>query len=125
VGHVRIHGKERPGKQLSVKSLHSFSILLLLCLPVCSFALLIISFVKWKLTSLINLFFILFSIIFNEPIQLFYQNKLELEFLVAIDWNVYVSVEDFQVSPLNFLNWLTVGRDKLVCIVRRAFFVVV
>ena len=27
----------------------------------------------------------------------FQQNKLELEFLVAIDWNVFVTVEDFQL----------------------------
>ena len=31
----------------------------------------------------------------------FFQNKLELEFLVAIDWNVYVSQEDFQRMTAN------------------------
>lgn len=31
----------------------------------------------------------------------FFQNKLELDFLVAIEWNVYVSVSDFQKMTSN------------------------
>ena len=39
-----------------------------------------------------------FKIILNFFV---FQNKLELEFLVAIDWNVYVSVADFQKMTSN------------------------